>query len=277
MPMNETRVHMTNKPVIFAGVLSAMFLFASFPGLAEEVSVTPYRPTVSNPAALSEPGWVELETGVAAQNGKDGSRQRSLPYLLKYAFTSDFGVLLGGDAFVSQIAPDNTRISGGGDTTLLLKNRFALSDDPAAALGCEYGFKSPTAATGLGSGKSDFVLNGIYSRVIGKHSLDVNLNVTKLGDTSAGGSAYQYGWASAVSHPVNGKWGVMAELSGIARQGALPQNKLLLATSYEWSPSLVLDTGLAAGISSAVAPCRLVCRHVDAAGESALITLPENE
>lgn len=249
--MNAIRSRMTNKQILPAGVLLATF-FASMPVQAqEEVKVTPYRPTVTNSAALSAPGWLELETGVAAQRGKDGSHQDSLPYLLKLAFSPDFGVLLGGDAYVSQVAPDNTRVSGGGDATLLLKHRFALAADPAAALGVEYGFKSPTAAKGLGSGKSDFVVNGIYSRDIGRHVLDVNLNVTKLGDTMSNESAYQYGWSGTVFHPVGEKWGGMVELSGVARKGTLPQNQWLAAASYEWSPGLVLDAGVSAGISSA--------------------------
>lgn len=223
-------------------------LGASLPAMSQEARVTPYRPTVTNPAALSAPGWIELETGALAQNDKDGSRRDSIPYLAKLAFTPDFGVLLGGDVYVSQTA-NGTRTSGTGDTTLMLKHRLVL--DSASALGCEYGFKSPTAKKGLGSGKSDLVLNGIYSRDISGHALDINLNVTKLGDALPNESAWQYGWSGTVFHPVRGKWGVMAELSGIARTGMLPQNQWLVAANYEWSSRLVLDAGLSAGISSA--------------------------
>jgi len=218
--------------------------------LAQEVKVTPYRPTVSNPAALPEPGWLELEAGLASQNSKDGSHQRSLPYLAKFAITPDFGMLLGGEAFSSQVAPDNARASGWGDTTLLLKHRLVLNADTATALGCEYGFKSPTAAQGLGSGKSDLMLNGIYSDNISGHTLDVNLGVTRLGGALLNESAYQYGWSGMVFRPIDDKWGVMAEISGIMRHGVAPQNQWLVAASYEWSSRLVLDAGLSAGISS---------------------------
>ena len=66
------------------------------PVFAEEVSVTPYRPTVTNSAGLSAPGWLELETGFVTQDNKDGSKQQALLYLTKLAFTPDFGVLIGG-------------------------------------------------------------------------------------------------------------------------------------------------------------------------------------
>ncbi|HLP97828.1 MAG TPA: hypothetical protein VK149_05235 [Sideroxyarcus sp.] len=218
---------------------------------AEEVRVTPYRPTVTNSAGLSAPGWLELETGVARQNGKDGSYRNSMPYLAKLAFTPDFGVLLGGEAAVSEVAADKTRASGGGDTLLQLKHRFLLDADSNMSLGCEYGFKSPTAANGLGSGKTDYVVNGIFSKDIRGHSLDINLNATRLGDALAGESAYLYGLSGTVFRPLDDKWGVMAEVSGVMRKGTTAQSQVLAAVSYEWSNRLVLDAGLSAGISSA--------------------------
>ncbi len=217
------------------------------PVSAEEVSVTPYRPTVTNSATLSAPGWVELETGVITQNNKDGSKQQALVYLTKLAFTPDFGVLIGGDAYAAQTDANNNRISGVGDTMLLLKHHFVMNED--AALGCEYGFKAPTAATGFGSGKSDLVLNGIYSRNIRGHSLDVNMNIAKLGDAMANESAYEYGWSGTLFRPIDDKWGVMVELSGTARKGFLPANQWLLASSYALSNKVVLDAGLSAGIN----------------------------
>ena len=228
--------------------VSSAMLCASLPAMSQEARVTPYRPTVSNSAALSEPGWLELEVGVASQHDKDGSRQNSLPYLAKLAFTPDFGVLLGGDAYVSQTA-NGTRTSGTGDTTLMLKHRLVL--DSASALGCEYGFKSPTAKSGLGSGKSDLLLNGIYSRDISGHALDINLNVTKVGDALPDESAFQYGWSGTVFRPVDDKWGAMVELSGTRRSGVASQSQWLVAASYEWSARLVLDAGLSAGIGAA--------------------------
>lgn len=245
----SVRLPSNNRAALLASVMSAM-LFEPIPGVAEEVRVTPYRPTITNSAALSEPGWIELETGAATLTGKDGSHQDALPYLLKYAFTPDIGVLLGGDALASQTEPDGTRVTGGGDTTVLIKQRFALADDATTVLGCEYGFKSPTAAKGLGSGKSDLILNGIYSKDFSGDALDINLNVTKLGDALANEGTYEYGWSGTVFHPVAGKWGVMAEISGVVRKGVLPQNQWLAAASYEVNPGLVLDAGLSAGIGS---------------------------
>jgi hypothetical protein len=228
----------------------AVSIGCSAPAWGAEASVTPYRPTVSNPASLPAPGWIELEMGAMTRDGKDGTRQNTLPYLAKFAFTPDFGVLLGGDAFVSQTG-DAARVSGTGDTTLLLKHRMPLDEQTAAAIGWEYGVKAPTAAHGVGSGSSDVVLNGIFSRGLAGHALDTNLNVTRLGGVPAGESPYQYGFSATVFRPLDDRLGVMAELSGSMRRGTSPQNQWLIAASYMMGPRLVFDAGLSGGGSSA--------------------------
>lgn len=237
------------KNILIPCVFTAMIGFSAA-GWSQEATVTPYRPTVTNSASLPIPGWIELEMGGMVREGKDGSRQNSLPYLAKLAFTPDFGVLLGGDAYVSQTT-NSTKVSGTGDATLLLKHRLLLDEETASALGWEYGFKAPTATRGLGSGSRDVMLNGIFSKDISGHSLDINLNVMKLGGIPSGESAYQYGLSATVFRPLNDKLGVMAELSGTMRRGQSAQNQWLVAASYALSPKLVIDAGLSAGISSA--------------------------
>src|SRR5215212_7684016 len=65
-------------------------------------SVTPYRPSVSTPAALSAPGWVEIEVGGFHAHGPGRSRHDSLPYTLKLAFSEDWGVRIGGEGWIRQ-------------------------------------------------------------------------------------------------------------------------------------------------------------------------------
>lgn len=63
--------------------------------------VTPYRPTVANRAQLPYPGQVELELGGLASKFDAGGRRQSLPYALKLAFSSQWGIVLSGEAAVS--------------------------------------------------------------------------------------------------------------------------------------------------------------------------------
>ena len=222
------------------------------PASAEELpSVTPYRPTVSNPAALSQPGWLEFETGLNTSKASDDSSRDNLPYLLKFAFTDSFGVLLGGDAYIDQTDLAGEKLSGAGDTLLLLKQKWDASEDGSSAYGVEYGFKSPTAKDGLGTGKTDYLVNGIYSTELSGDTIDLNLNLTVLGEAQVGEERQQWGWATTWSRPLNDTWGVAAELSGTLRQGAETSNQFLGAVSYNMNRRVVWDAGFTAGISPA--------------------------
>ena len=102
---------------------------------ASEPAATPYRPSVSSPAALPTPGYLELEAGWQKAGGKE--TRSGLPLLLKYAFSEDFGILLGTEAAVSQAEPGASRLRGMGDSTLTLKWRHPLAEEQA--LGLELG------------------------------------------------------------------------------------------------------------------------------------------
>ncbi|MDB5873273.1 MAG: hypothetical protein JWQ07_2715 [Ramlibacter sp.] len=212
-------------------------------------AVVPYRPSVSTPATLSAPGWLEVEAGVQ-RSRDDGSRRDSLPYTLKLAFTPDWGIRIGGDAAVHEVDATGSSRSGFGDTSIVIKRRFAISD--ASAFGLEGSAKFATARNGLGSGHNDYGVNGIYSSDFAPDwHLDVNLNATRMGDRGAGLSNMQTGWAFAVSRTVSGKWGIGGELSGTHRGGSASTSQVLAAASYTASPQLVFDAGVARGLTRA--------------------------
>jgi hypothetical protein len=213
-------------------------------------SVTPYRPSVSSPAALSAPGWLEVEAGVQSSNAVDPTRRQTLPYTFKLAFTPDWGIRVGGDAFVRQRNADGTTDRGFGDTSIVLKRRFAV--DEASAFGAELGVKFPTARDTLGSGHTDAGLNGIYSTDFAHDwHADVNLMATRLGGVDAGTSAWQKGWAASVSRNLNDKWSAGFELSGTQRGGAGRTAQALASTSYALSPAAVIDFGVSKGLNTA--------------------------
>lgn len=217
----------------------------------EPPAVTPYRPTVSNPAALSQPGWLEVEAGWNGSKASDNSSRGNLPYLLKFAFSDRLGVLLGGDAYIEQTDPTGESLRGAGDTLLLLKQKWTPDNVDNTALGLEYGFKSPTAKEGLGSGTTDYLVNGIYSAELSGNTLDLNLNLTLLGDAQVGEGRQQWGWATTWSRSLNDSWGVAAELSGSVRQGTDAASQFLGALSYAVNRRVVWDAGFTAGISPA--------------------------
>lgn len=243
-------------PLVFRATLVLMPVLATgMPSLclgsSDQPSVTPYRPTVSNPAALSEPDWLEMETGFSHNHGGDARTSDSLPYLLKYAVSSSFGVLVGGDVFIKQTDLDGKHLSGRGDTSILLKHRWSLGADDGPAFGLEYGVNLPTARKGLGSDKADYTANGIYSTTLGENSIDLNLNVTRIGAIASGEGRFQLGYAATLSRALNGRWGIAAEISGDSRKGVPPANQFLFAGSYAPSNRIVLDAGTSIGVSKA--------------------------
>lgn len=223
----------------------------SVAGWAEEApAVTPYRPSVSTPATLSAPGWLEVEAGVQSSRADEPRRRDTLPYTLKLAFTPDWGIRVGGDAFVRELAADGSSQRGGGDTSVVLKRRFAV--DAASAFGAELSAKLPTARQGLGSGHTDVGVNGIYSTDFAQSwHVDLNASATHLGGAEAGTSAWQKGWAAALSRALSHQWSAVGELSGTQRSGTARTSQALVAASYSPSHTVTLDVGVSKGLSTA--------------------------
>jgi hypothetical protein len=246
-------------PAIAIGII---VLATSNPVIAEITSVMPYRPTVSNPADLPAPGWIEVEGGFNRLRPGDGSHEISYPFQVKFALSPDFGMLVGGDAFISQTDVFGNQISGRGDTTLLFKHHWALgpeTEDDDPMFGIEWGMKAPTARSGLRSGKRDFIINAIYSTQAGGHTIDLNLNATRLGAFEQGTSKTQWGWAAAVSRPLSDKWIVSAEIFGTARHGSSLNHQALVALGYVISDRLVLDIGGTFGLNAAAPDQAFFC------------------
>ena len=215
---------------------------------ADEGGVNAYRPTTSNPATLPTPGQLELEFG-GLHVKKGNARDDSLPYLFKLGFSAQWGILLGGDAFLRSRDEQGNRVHGFGDTTVTAKRAFVI--DEATAYGLELSAKLPTAKKPLGSGKTDYTLNGILSQDIGKVHMDVNLGATRLGAPDTDTSRMQTALSSAFSMPLSPDWTGMAELSGIRHVGAPTTGKLLAAVSYSPGKRYAVDVGLARGLNNA--------------------------
>jgi len=209
-------------------------------------AATPYRPSVSTPAQLSAPGWLELEGGVWRQLGSDAHRD-SLPWTAKLAFSEDWGIRVGGEAWVRQTDEFGQRLSGNGLTGVVLKRRFAV--DEQSAFGLELGATLPTGRSGIVSGKTDTDINAIYSADLGAWHIDLNLIAIHLGAPDAGTSHLQTLWAAALSQPLNDALGLVGELSGTQQSGAGSAAQFLFGVSYSVTKSLVLDVGMARRVS----------------------------
>lgn len=231
--------------MIFTG---GALLLAALSAQADDAkpAATPYRPSVSTPAQLSAPGWLEIEGGVWRQLGNDAHRD-SLPWTAKLAFSDDWGIRVGGEALVRQTDELGQTLSGNGVTSIVLKRRFAVNEQ--SAFGLELGATLPTGHSGIVSGKSDTAINAIYSADLGNWHTDLNLTAIYLGAPDAGTSYLQTVWAVALSRPLNDALGLVGEFSGTHQSGAVSAAQFLFGASYSVTKSLVLDAGMARRVS----------------------------
>lgn len=230
--------------------LDARLLFAD-----ELPSVTPYRPTVSNPAELSAPRHVEVEAGFEHVNGGGLKERLATPLTLKYAFNEDWGLLLN-SGWMYEKGRDDGVVDGWNPSALLLKSHYALNEDNA--VGIELGVGTPALAGYFAEGDPDLVVNLIYSVDIGETRFDANFGMTRIGwfDDETNVDRHQYQWALALSHPVSNGWSVAAELSGNARYGSQPYQQALVCASYALSRTTVIDAGGAYGVGGDSAATR---------------------
>ena len=216
-----------------------------------EPAATPYRPSVSSPAALSEPGWLDVEFGWQRTDGGGDKLRDSFPVTAKLAFNKDWGVVVSSELGVRRTDLNDEEFTGMGDTTLLLKHRIPTADE-STAWGIAAGFKSPTAKDTIGSGKPDAIVTGIYSTDFsGSNHLDANLTATRVGAHASGEGRIQYGWAAALSHSLDDKWSVFGEPSGTYQSGTPSTSQFMVGASYGYSKRLVFDFAVAGGLSSA--------------------------
>ena len=232
-------------------MLVALLSLARPADAQEAPTVTPYRPTVSTPAELSVPGYLEFELGALTAPGP--ARRDSLPYTAKLAFDEDWGLRVGGDAWVRNRATAGPGPTGPGDTSIVLKHRIELSEE--SAWGWELGCNLPTGRAGIGAGTTAYSLTGIYSRDFGASHLDLNLGATRSDSTDAATGRVATAWALALSHAVDERWELAVEYSGARQRGVPTSGQALFAVSYSVSRSLVIDAGVARNvISGTVAP-----------------------
>ena len=230
---------------------SSWIVFCVFatPAYADEPGAVPYRPTVSTPAALSAPGYLELELGWQRISGGGLARYDSTPYTLKLAFTPDWGVRIGGDGAARAVDVDGSRVSGFADTAVVFKRRLPINE--SAAFGLEGGAKFASGKRALGSGTTDYAVTGIYSADLGAYHTDLNVTATRLGSVDPGQGRTQALWASALSRSLDEHWGIAGELSGTRRSGTASTAQFLAAVTYNASPRMVLDAGASRGLNAA--------------------------
>jgi len=118
---------------------------------ADSIAANPNRPTVSNPAHVTQFGVLELEYGLDRAWPGEGVRQSSANGLLKFGLLCDVEFRWNTTTFLSQTDGTGTH-STFGDNWLGTEVRFHRQTTWLPTMAFSYSFKIPSASTENGLG-----------------------------------------------------------------------------------------------------------------------------
>ena len=168
------------------------------------------RPTITDPAALTAPGWLEAELGV--QKNLDRDRNLGTPLLLKLTDRNQrLQYRLSTDGYVN-LGDANT--SGFGDTYAALQYLFTTQAQRGFDVAGRATVKIPTANASIGTGKFDYGLMLLASKDFtpNLHG-DFNVGLSSLSRQGAVGTDTQFMATASFTIPLKGgHWAYTNEL-----------------------------------------------------------------
>jgi len=242
---------------IFSCVLAHKAAFGQWMGkqtgcYAASMTANPNRPTVSNPAHVTQYGVLELEYGWDRMWPEAGIRQTSAGGLMKFGMFCDIELRWNTTSFLSQIDPSGTQRTFG-DNWLGTEIRVHRQTRQLPTMALGYSFKIPSASTenGLGSGHVDHSFTFGASESAAHFNLDFNLTQFLIGRQTAGFDGNQQ-MALAISHTIHGGLQFAGEVYGETQLNKTTPGyaSSLWALTYTITPRLVIDGGFEMGLSS---------------------------
>lgn len=238
-----------------------------------EPAVNPGRPTVTDVANLTVPGYLELESGLNYAKGGTGlDYQFSQAFLLKVTdrpgrtefrlSTNGYVVqrTTGGTAAVTTGTPNGSTVvaantdsfaQGFGDTTLGVQHLFVAQTPKTYNLAARFEYKLPTGGTRVGTGKSDYNLLLLASKDYTENfHADYNLGQALLGRSDQSGYAKQIFASAAFSYQVPHGFTVQTELYGFSGN-ALNGTSIVNGYGFTYTsrPSVVYDGYIGFGLT----------------------------
>ena len=220
---------------------------------ADSFVANPNRPTVANPADITQYGVVELEYGWDQIWPQEGVRQASAGGLLKFGMLCDIELRWNTTSFLSQTDASDTQ-RGFGDNWLGPQIRVYRQTKRVPTLSASYAVKIPSASTekGLGTGRVDHAFGFLASKDIAHFHLDFNVTQFLSGRPNASGFDTNQQLNLAFSHGIHGGLQFTGEFYGDTRlnQSTPGFASSLWALTYTVVPRLVIDSGFEAGLTS---------------------------
>jgi hypothetical protein len=214
-----------------------------------QIVANPNRPTISDPADITQVGIVEMEYGYT-RTTVGGGRDNDLGGLLKFAVLCDLEFRWTPDNFHNAVAGGATQ-NGVGDNWIGAQYRYHHQTRHIPTISFRYEVKIPTAspAKGFGSGATAHSLTFMASKDIGKYHFDYNLGYLIAGHPARSYDR-NYNLALAFSRALRGSLGITGEGYGQTKVDVSPAfASALLALTYGVTPRLVIDSGYDVGVT----------------------------
>jgi hypothetical protein len=225
------------------------------------IVANPNRPTVANPADITQYGVLELEYGYEHDKAQFNQKENQLGGLLKFAATCNFELRWSNGSFINQSDPNNSQ-SGIGDNWLGFQYRLRRQSKRIPTLAFGYALKFPSASVskGLGSGRYDHQLTFLASKDIKSIHFDFNTSVFLVGRPDGSGLDHNVQNNLAFSRPIYKKLGFTGEFYGSTRLGnqASAYASGLWAFTYTVTPRLVIDAGMDHAMTSGAPDIRRI-------------------
>jgi Putative MetA-pathway of phenol degradation len=225
---------------------------------ADSMVANPNRPTVANPADITQYGVLELEYGWDRVWPQEDVRQNSLGGLLKFGLLCDIELRWTTTSYLSLTDATGTHQSFG-DNWFGPQIRVYKQTKRVPTLAFGYAVKIPSASTedGLGTGHVDHAFTFLASKDIARIHFDFNLTHFLIGREHAPGfdqSAFDQNdqLNLAFSHAIRGPLQFTGEFYGNTQLNRETPSFVssLWALTYTVTPRLVIDGGFEAGLTS---------------------------
>jgi hypothetical protein len=220
---------------------------------ADSIVANPNRPTVANPADITQYGVLELEYGWDRIWPERGVHQTTLEGLLKFGLLCDVELRWTTTSFLLQTTGRVTE-HGLGDNWLGPQIRIYKQTKLVPSLAFTYAVKIPSANSenGLGSGRVDHSFTFLASKDIAHIHFDFNATHFWIGRQDAQGFDRNSQLNLAFSFPIRGPLLFTGELYGDTELNRATPGfaSSLWALTYAIRPRLVIDSGFEAGLTS---------------------------
>jgi outer membrane putative beta-barrel porin/alpha-amylase len=219
---------------------------------APSIQANPNRPTVANPADITQYGVLELEYGWDRTSLGAGGRLSDGEGLLKFGLLCDVELRW----TMTSVLVENRQAgaqTGTGDNWFGPQIRFYHQTAQVPTLAFSYAVKAPTASTekGFGTGRVDHAFGFLASKDIHGVHFDFNTTYFLVGRQFASGFDSRGQMNLSFSRPIRGKLGFTGEFYGDTELNTENPSfaSSLWALTYNITPRLVVDGGIDVGLT----------------------------